>query len=219
MNDAAQGDAVSQDGDIVVTAQRRSESLQSVPVSVTAITADALSSRNLNDLTQISTAAPSLQIGADNTFSVRGVGTLAFAQTIDSSVAVALDDVNLGRPYLAGSLFNDVERVEVLNGPQGLLFGKNASAGLLNVVTTRPRLGEWGSITDLEFGKRATPGTSNGDAWSVIARETLNIPFGETSAPPRRSQSSIRPAPPNALLRSTRQAIRSRPACCAPRAN
>src|SRR4051812_9309824 len=77
-----------QTGEIVVTAQRRSESIQRVPVSLTAITAETLTSRNLNDLTQVARAAPSLQVGIDNTFSVRGVGTLAFAGTIDSSVAL-----------------------------------------------------------------------------------------------------------------------------------
>lgn len=167
--------------EIVVSAQRRTERLQDVPVSVTALGADALKTRNVNDLTQVVQAAPSLQVGADNTFAIRGVGTQAFATTIDSSVATSLDDVNLGRPYLAQGLFNDVERVEVLNGPQGLLFGKNASAGLLNVVTTRPRLGEWESTTNLELDNRETPG-SDAQSWSVIARETVNIPVSENSA-------------------------------------
>jgi iron complex outermembrane receptor protein len=167
--------------DIVVTAQRRAERLQDVPVSVTALGGDSLKSRNLNDLTQVALAAPSLQVGNDNSFAIRGVGTQAFATTIDSSVATALDDVNLGRPFLTQGLFNDVERVEVLNGPQGLLFGKNASAGLLNVVSTRPKLGSFGSETNLELNNRSTPG-SDTEAWSVIARQTVNIPVGDTAA-------------------------------------
>lgn len=167
--------------EIVVTAQRRVERLQDVPVSVTALGGDALKSRNLNDLTQVALAAPSLQVGNDNSFAIRGVGTQAFATTIDSSVATALDDVNLGRPFLAQGLFNDVERVEVLNGPQGLLFGKNASAGLLNVVSTRPKIGKFESETNLELNNRDTPG-SDEQAWSAIARQTLNIPVGQTGA-------------------------------------
>jgi iron complex outermembrane recepter protein len=168
-------------GEIVVTAQRRSESLQKVPVSVTAVTSEMLASRQISDLTQIARAAPSLQVGSDNTFAVRGVGTLAFAGTVDSSVALALDEVNLGRPFLGGSLFNDLERVEVLNGPQGLLFGKNASAGLLNIITAKPKLGEFSSKTDLEMVSRDTP-QSPGDAKGVIIKEVLNIPVSANSA-------------------------------------
>lgn len=168
-------------GEIIVTAQRRNESLQRVPVSVTALSEDAIRSQNLNDLTQVSRAAPSLQVGIDNSFAVRGVGTLAFAGTIDSSVALAIDEVNLGRPLLNSPLLNDLARVEVLNGPQGLLFGKNASAGLLNIVTTRPKLGAFSSSTDIEVSMRATPG-SDRQAPGVIAREAINIPVSHNSA-------------------------------------
>lgn len=168
-------------GEIIVTAQRRNESLQRVPVSVTALSEDAIRSQNLNDLTQVSRAAPSLQVGIDNSFAVRGVGTLAFAGTIDSSVALAIDEVNLGRPLLNSPLLNDLARVEVLNGPQGLLFGKNASAGLLNIVTTRPKLGAFSSSTDIEVSMRATPG-SDRQAPGVIAREAINIPLSHNSA-------------------------------------
>lgn len=168
-------------GDIVVTAQRRSESLQKVPVSLTAVTAEALETRHINDLTEVSRAAPSLQVGSDNTFAVRGVGTLAFAGTIDSSVALALDEVNLGRPFLGGALFNDLERVEVLNGPQGLLFGKNASAGLLNIVTRRPKIGVWEGFVETEYVSRDTP-ASDKSAWGVVARGAVNIPVSTNAA-------------------------------------
>lgn len=168
-------------GDIIVTAQRRSESLQRVPVSVTAVTAEQLIARNLNDLTQVARAAPSLQVGQDNTFAVRGVGTLAFAGTVDSSVALAIDEVNLGRPNLNSPLLNDLARVEVLNGPQGLLFGKNASAGLINIVTARPEIGQFSSAANIEAATRDTP-DSNRSAPSIIARETLNIPVSIDSA-------------------------------------
>lgn len=168
-------------GEIIVTAQRRNESLQKVPVSLTAVTSEALESRRINDLTQIARAAPSLQVGSDNTFAVRGVGTLAFAGTVDSSVALALDDVNLGRPFLGGALFNDLERVEVLNGPQGLLFGKNASAGLLNIVTARPKLGEYSTKIETEFVQRDTP-DAPGNADGIIAKAILNIPVSANSA-------------------------------------
>lgn len=179
-NQAAE-DQDASSGEIIVTAQRRSESLQKVPVSLTAVTSEALESRRINDLTEIARAAPSLQVGSDNTFAVRGVGTLAFAGTVDSSVALALDEVNLGRPFLGGALFNDLERVEVLNGPQGLLFGKNASAGLLNIVTARPKLGEYSGKAEMEYVQRDTP-QSPGNANGVIVKSILNVPVSSNSA-------------------------------------
>lgn len=173
--------AQSAPADIIVTAQRRSESLQRVPVSLTAVSAETVTSRNVNDLTQIARLAPSLQIGVDNTFAVRGVGTLSFAGTVDSSVALAIDEVNLGRPLLNSPLLNDIAQVEVLNGPQGLLFGKNASAGLLNIVTARPVIGEYSDAFNLEAAFRDTPGADR-TAPGVIVRDTLNIPVSENSA-------------------------------------
>lgn len=167
--------------EIVVTAQRRSESIQKIPVSLTAVSADELRTRQINDLVGVSQAAPSLQIGLDASFSVRGIGTLAFAGTIDSSVALAIDEVNLGRPNLGTPLLMDLERVEVLNGPQGLLFGKNASAGLLNIVTAKPRLGEYSGGSDVEVTFRETPGADR-NASGIIARQVLNIPVSANSA-------------------------------------
>lgn len=169
------------DGVIVVTAQRRSESIQSVPVSLTAVGNEELRTRQINDLAGLVQAAPSLQIGTDATFAVRGVGTLAFAGTIDSSVALAIDEVNLGRPALGAPILFDVERVEVLNGPQGLLFGKNASAGLLNIVTARPRIGETSGSSEIEASFRETPGADR-NAPGIIARQVLNVGLSENSA-------------------------------------
>jgi iron complex outermembrane receptor protein len=162
--------------EIVVTAQRRPERLQNVPVSVTAIGADTLKERGLNEATQLTIATPSLQIGQESSFSIRGIGTLAFSTTIDSSVAMAIDDVNIGRPLAGGNAFLDVAQVEVLNGPQGLLFGKNASAGLINITTVRPRIGITETLFDLEADAR--PGGSEG----VIARATVNLPVSANSA-------------------------------------
>ena len=130
-------------GDIVVTAQRRSERLVQVPVAVTAVTGDALAAQQINDVQSLARAIPSLtyqQGGAPNNsaFRVRGVGTSLFGQGVEPSVSVVTDGVVSPR---AGSGFNqlaDIERVEVLRGPQGTLFGKNATAGVINVVTARP---------------------------------------------------------------------------------
>ncbi|NIB43433.1 TonB-dependent receptor [Pseudomaricurvus alkylphenolicus] len=165
--------------EIVVTAQRREQNLQDIPVSVQALSESALEDRNLNTLQQLSLASPGLQLGQDNTFAMRGVGTLVFTQTVDSSVAIAMDEVNLGRPMLAGSVFNDIERIEVLSGPQGLLFGRNASAGLMNIVTTRPKLETTEGHVDAEYGMRSsTP--DDGAGW--ITKGYYNLPLSERSA-------------------------------------
>lgn len=171
----AQGDGPPE---IIVTAQRRPERLQNVPVSVTAVAADTLLSRGLNDLTQMTLAAPSLQSGADNNFSVRGVGTSAFSNSIESSVAFAQDEVNLTNSSLVYSFF-DLAQVEVLNGPQGLLFGRNASAGLLNVTSAKPQLGKTSGQFDLELDRRPTAAN---DSYGIVARGAVNLPIGEKAA-------------------------------------
>lgn len=167
--------------DIVVTAQRRAERLQDVPVSVTAVTAEGLEARGISNLSQLSQAAPSLQVSGENNFTVRGVGTLAFQQGLESSVAIAQDEVNLVSSILGGAVgtFYDVAQVEVLSGPQGLLFGKNASAGLLNIVTRRPELGKLGGEVQFEGVHRPT--TPN-NGWGFIGQGTINVPIGEKSA-------------------------------------
>ncbi|AOF94936.1 TonB-dependent receptor [Sphingobium sp. RAC03] len=167
--------------DIVVTAQRRAERLQDVPVSVTAVTAEGLEARGISNLSQLSQAAPSLQVSGENNFTVRGVGTLAFQQGLESSVAIAQDEVNLVSSILGGAVgtFYDVAQVEVLSGPQGLLFGKNASAGLLNIVTRRPELGKLGGQVQVEGVHRPTS-PNNGSGF--IGQGTINVPIGEKSA-------------------------------------
>jgi len=165
--------------DIIVTAQRRSENIQKVPLSVIPITAETLKSRQLNDITQLTVAAPSLQINLDNVYSIRGVGTVDASSVRETSVAFALDEVNLVSPYLIDSLLNDVQQVEVLNGPQGLLFGKNASAGLVNMTTVRPKLGEFGGSFETELDLRDT---TPKDGIGSVNKGTLNVPIGNTAA-------------------------------------
>jgi iron complex outermembrane recepter protein len=168
------------DGDeIIVRAQRVEQSLQDVPVAVTPVTAQELENKRLADLPQLALAVPSLSIGNDNTFNLRGIGSQIFSANVDSSVGVAVDEVSLGVPiFMSNAAFVDMEQVEVLTGPQGLLFGRNASAGLLNIVTKRPEIGEFGGSVNLEYHMRTTPGTSNG----YIATGVLNVPTGGNSA-------------------------------------
>ncbi len=168
-------------GEIIVTAQRRAERLQDVPLSVTAVNEETLRERGVTNLSQLSQAAPSLQVSGENRFTVRGVGTLAFQSSLETSVAVAQDEVNLVSGILGspvGTLF-DVAQVEVLSGPQGLLFGKNASAGLLNVVTRRPEIGKLGAAFQVEGVSRPTSPDNGG---GVNAQATLNLPVTSNSA-------------------------------------
>src|SRR5687768_9460937 len=95
--EATQSDSAFGVEEIVVTAQRRSENLQDVPVSVNALSADALKNQQVNTLDQLTLVAPSLQTGLGNFFAIRGVGTLANNVSVESSVAVAVDEVSIGQ--------------------------------------------------------------------------------------------------------------------------
>jgi len=188
---AAAQDGTSQDGaaqagfgEIIVTAQRREESVQDVPLSVTAVSSGTLEDRHFTDPSQLQFIAPNLQFtsfalspGATN-FSVRGIGTSSFSQLIEPSVATVIDDVVLGRPEMGVMQFSDLERVEILAGPQGMLFGKNASAGLINIVTRRPQLGETTLDTHAEVGVV----NAAHKCCSVVLQATGNVALGETAA-------------------------------------
>lgn len=129
---------------IVVTAQKREEPLQDVPISIAVINAATLDSLEFNETTDLQYLVPGLssptQAGPRNFgFFVRGVGTTTFSsETIEPSTGVVIDGVVLGQGGAALSDLPDIERIEVLRGPQGTLFGKNASAGIINIVTRRP---------------------------------------------------------------------------------
>jgi len=167
--------------DIIVTAQRVAQPLQRVPVSVQPVTGADLENRKIADLVQLQTAVPSLSVGTDNTFTLRGVGSLSFSPAVDSSVGVAIDDVSLGIPLFMNYFgFEDIDRVEVLLGPQGLLFGRNASAGLLNIVSKRPVLD--GRISGSAYGETDYRDQTPGGGWGQILRGTVNVPLSSTAA-------------------------------------
>ncbi len=166
-------------GEIIVTAQRVSQNVLKVPVSVTVVGSEELAKRGANDLTAVTKLAPSLQVAQDNTFSIRGVGTATFANTVEASVSQVIDDVVLGNREFAANAFYDINRVEVLNGPQGLLFGKNASAGLVNITTNRPKLGVFAVSGDAELVRRDRP-VKDGTGYQL--RSTMNVPLGDNAA-------------------------------------
>lgn len=129
--------------EIVVTAQKREENMQSVPVSVTALSAQALANNRIADFADLTRAASSLTVtqatsAPNNSIILRGIGTFAFSIGVEPSVAVIVDDLPVVQQAQAFDSLGDVQRIEVLKGPQGTLFGKNASAGVVNIVTRDP---------------------------------------------------------------------------------
>jgi iron complex outermembrane recepter protein len=141
---------------VTITAQRVEQNLQVVPISVTAIDGDALDARQIDSFDQLQYIAPGLSFNAglnarQSASTIRGIGTSLFNIGIEGSVAVAVDGVVLGREGAGIFDFSDVERVEVLRGPQGTLFGKNASAGVISIVTKQPT-DEFAAEFDASYG-------------------------------------------------------------------
>jgi iron complex outermembrane receptor protein len=127
--------------EIVVTAQRRAENLQSVPISVTAITAGTLAKSGITATIQLSQVVPAVQItrsGPQTIFFIRGVGNSSANIGEEGANAIYVDGVYLGDLTSVNTDFNNIERIEVLKGPQGTLFGRNSSGGLINIITKEP---------------------------------------------------------------------------------
>lgn len=138
--DSASPAAGNQLEEIVVTAQRREESLQKVPVAVTAITGDSLGQRGLNGVEDLSSAVPGLFIAVSSATQpfLRGIGNASTTIGNESSTAVYVDGVYYSRLPVGMFALANIERVEVLKGPQGTLFGRNSSAGVIQLVTKNP---------------------------------------------------------------------------------
>jgi iron complex outermembrane recepter protein len=129
--------------EIVVTAEKRSENLQEVPIAVTVVSGDSFTKANVSTFASLAAFAPSLTVTAgdqpaNSAIIIRGVGTFAYSIAAEPSVLVVIDDVAVGYQAQAFTDLVDIDRVEVLNGPQSTLFGKSASAGLVNVTTKAP---------------------------------------------------------------------------------
>jgi iron complex outermembrane receptor protein len=129
--------------DIIVTAQKREQNLQDVPVAITVVSGAQLERANVNSAEQLFQRVPTLTFRKGNTnkdsaLSIRGVGTISFSSGVEPSVSTVIDGVVYARTGQQTADFLDVERIEVLRGPQGSLFGKNASAGVINIVTREP---------------------------------------------------------------------------------
>lgn len=161
---------------VVVTAQKRSQSIKEVPVAITAVTAAQLERSGVKDIGDLAKTAASLEFGdqktggAGGSASIRGIGTAVFTLSAESSVGLVVDGVPQGAT--ASGLMLDLARVEVLRGPQGTLFGKNASAGVLNMVTQEPIIGDRGGKVQLEY---------KGEHGAAV-RATANVPLNDISA-------------------------------------
>lgn len=145
-----------QDSDIVVTAQRRSESLQKVPISVSALTAAQLQSAGVNATQDLGQVTPGLNWGRSTSVSqptIRGVGSRNVSAGDETNVATYIDGVY--QPEAASTLveLSNIERIEVLKGPQGTLFGRNATGGAINIVTRKPDLLSPTGNATLSYGR------------------------------------------------------------------
>ncbi len=148
----------SQLGEIVVTAERRAENLQKTPISVTAYTSEALAKRNSTMLSDIGIATPNMQFdqnGGESFVFIRGIGQSDSVVTSEPGVAIYLDGVYVPRLFGDSTDLLDVERVEVLRGPQGTLFGKNAIGGAISVITKTPSLTQMTGDVDVRAGSRS----------------------------------------------------------------
>lgn len=162
------------DGAIVVTAQRRAQNVQDVPLAVTALGGDSLEKKGARDITALGELAPSLSItnnGGTPQIFMRGIGSTNTNAVGDSAVAVHVDGVYLARANALSAQFYDLSRVEVVRGPQGTLYGRNATAGAINVITNQPRF-EFEGAASVEYGNYDT----------LVTSGMVNLPVTDTLA-------------------------------------
>ena len=148
--------AVDESAEIVVTAQGRTQILQDVPIAVTAVGGEAMKNSGASDIRQLNQLAPSLLVSstgseANGSARIRGIGTVGDNPGLESSVAVFIDGVYRSRSGIGLNELGEIERIEVLRGPQGTLFGRNASAGLINIFSKKPSF-EFGANGEITIG-------------------------------------------------------------------
>ena len=150
-------DPTSEDDAIIITAQGRTQLLQDVPIAVQAVGAEQLQNSGASDIRALNQLAPSLLVSSTGTEAngsarIRGIGTVGDNPGLESSVAVFVDGVYRSRSGIGLNEMGEIERVEVLRGPQGTLFGRNASAGLIHIISRRPNLNEFEGFGALTYG-------------------------------------------------------------------
>jgi iron complex outermembrane receptor protein len=163
--------------EVIVTAEKRAENLQQVPIAVQAYTASQLQNAGVEKLTDVMRLAPNLNMVDQNSLSqhivIRGVGTNEFFGNAPSSVGIYMDEVTLNSSYMSTLGLFDMERVEVLRGPQNSLFGRNTTGGAVNYISKQPKVGDpLGGYAQLTYGKDNL----------LEAEGAVSIPLGPTAA-------------------------------------
>lgn len=168
--------AQSIDDEIVVTAQRQEQSVQDVPIAVSAFSGNDLQARQLESFQDIQFNIPNFSFSRSqftgSTISIRGIGALAVGASTEPSTSVHINDVYINAPRLFETEFFDIERLEILRGPQGTLFGRNATGGVINVITNKATTDGIEGYADAEYGNYN----------SVRFQGALNVPLSDTLA-------------------------------------
>ena len=162
-------------GDIVVTAQRRTESSQRAAIPLAVIDGAALTSAGVTQAGRLNELAPALSIepsSTGNLIFLRGVGNFTVTSASDPAVAFNYDGVYVGRPTSTQGVFYDLNRVEILKGPQGILYGRNATGGAINVLPAQPKIGELSGYAS----------TSYGNYNAINSEAAINVPVGDHGA-------------------------------------
>lgn len=172
---AASGTALQELDTVIVTAQRRAEDVQSTPIALTVLDGEELQARSVSGTEEILRDLPGVEIRkspAGASIYVRGIATQQGGGELDPGISFSIDGVY--HPFMESSFvaFSDLERIEVLKGPQGTLYGRNAIAGAVNVITRSPRLGEFSGFTQVSLGDYSARGVT----------AAVNLPLGETMA-------------------------------------
>lgn len=168
--------AQAQDEEIIVTATRRDTALQDVPLAVTPVTAEMIENSGIRDVQDLTSVAPSLQFNvseseASATARLRGVGTQGSNPGLESAVGIFVDGVYRARNGVALSDLGEVDQIEVLRGPQGTLFGRNTSAGLITITSRAPDLNDFEVFGEATYGEFSETRVSGG----------MNVPIVEIS--------------------------------------
>src|SRR6478752_1415175 len=174
---ATETSAQTSTGDIVVTATRRNEALSDVPLAVSAVTAETMKNSGASDIRALTQVSPSLLVSSTSSEAgagvarIRGIGTVGDNPGLESSVALFIDGVYRSRTSVALTELGAIDRIEVLRGPQGTLFGRNASAGLISIITAKPKFHTEvaGAITVGNYNLRRFEASATGPLSDTIA--------------------------------------------------
>ncbi|TAJ42900.1 MAG: TonB-dependent receptor, partial [Chitinophagaceae bacterium] len=164
------------DGAIVVTAQRRAESINDVGLAIQAFSGDTLENLRVTSTEDLQAVVPSLNVSRGYQgipiYTLRGIGFNTINLSATSTVGTYQDEVALAYPFMNSGPVYDLERVEVLKGPQGTLYGRNTTGGLVNFITAKPKFGEFSGGVAVDLGSEKT----------LNSEGHLNIPLGQDIA-------------------------------------